>query len=443
MRIHPGLPFAGVLAACGTAPASTAPPCVAPSPTPVAPAAADARRAPPPEVGEILRAIDGERMKKDVERLAAFGTRHTLSDTASEARGIGAARRWIAAEMRRAGGGFEVALESHPVHADGKRIPRDVDVVDVVATLRGTSPRRDYMVAHYDSRRTDPMDAEHDAPGANDDASGVAVLLELARVLASRRFEDTIVLLATAGEEQGLVGAKEHVASLGGAPVRAVLNDDIVGDPAGGDPRVVRVFSRGDDESPARELARFAYDVSTWESLELAPRLVLRPDRVLRGGDHLAFSDAGIPAIRFVASGEDYTRQHQDVRVENGIAYGDTPEHVSAAYLAGVARTNAAVLVHLADAPDPPGDARVVAELSTDSHLRWTASPSPDVTGYEVVWRETTSATWSHALDVGRATEARVPVSKDDFLLGVRSYDARGYRSPVAPARPVAQEGTR
>ena len=382
-------------------------------------------------------------MKKDVDRLAAFGTRHTLSDTTSDTRGIGAARRWIEAEMRRAGGGFEVALEVHPVHADGKRIPRDVDVVDVVATLRGSSPRRDYVVAHYDSRCTDPMDAEHEAPGANDDASGVAVLLELERVLASRRFEDTVVLLATAGEEQGLVGAKEHVAALAGAPVRAVLDDDIVGDPAGGDPHVVRVFSKGDDDSPARELARFAVDVSAWEGLELAPRLVLRPDRVLRGGDHLAFSDAGIPAIRFVASGEDFARQHQDVRVDHGVAYGDTPDHVSAAYLAAMARTNAAVLVHLANAPDPPGQVRVVAELSTDSLLRWTASPSADVAGYEVAWRATTSATWEHARDVGRATEARLPVSKDDFFLGVRAYDTRGYRSPVAFARPVAQEGTR
>jgi hypothetical protein len=379
-------------------------------------------------------------MKADVDRLSAFGTRHTLSDTASPTRGIGAARRWLEAAFRTAGrGAFQVSLESHPVHPDGKRIPRDVDVVDVVAMLPGATPRRVYVVGHYDSRCTDPLDATHDAPGANDDASGVAILLELARVLPAHAFRSTIVLLATAGEEQGLVGAKEHVASLAGADVRAVLNDDIVGDPVRGDPRVVRVFSKGDDDSPARELARFVAETAAWERLDLTPMLVFRADRVLRGGDHLAFADAGIPAVRFTASGEDYTRQHQDVRVEGGVAYGDTPEHVDPGYLAGVARVNAAALVHLASAPEPPPEARVVAELSNDALLRWSPSRDADVAGYEVVWRATTSPTWEHARDVGRVVEARLPLSKDDLVFGVRAYDGRGYRSPVAPARPVAQ----
>jgi hypothetical protein len=334
---------------------------------------------------------------------------------------------------------LQVALEPHPVHPDGKRIPRDVDVVDVVAVLPGASPRRIYAVAHYDSRCSDPMDGTHDAPGANDDGSGVAVLLALARVLPGHAFRSTIVMLANAGEEQGLVGAKEHVASLAGADVRAVLNNDIVGDPARGDPHVVRVFSKGDDDSPARELARFVAQTAAWERLDLAPMLVFRPDRTLRSGDQMAFADAGIPAVRFTASGEDYTRQHQDVRVEGGIAYGDTPEHIDPAYLAGVARVNAAAIVHLASAPEPPPEAHVVAELSNDALVRWSPSRDSDVAGYEVVWRATTSPTWEHAIDAGRAVEKRLPLSKDDLAFGVRAYDARGYRSPVAPARLVAQ----
>jgi hypothetical protein len=284
------------------------------------------------------------------------------------------------------------------------------------------------------------MDASSDAPGANDDASGVAVLLELARVLSRHRCESTIVLLATAGEEQGLLGAKEHAATLrgAGADVAGVFNDDIVGDPAGGDPHTVRVFSKGDD-TPSRQLARFVAETAAWEKLDLAPALVLRADRIHRGGDHLAFDDAGFPAVRFTASSEEYSRQHQNVRVEGGIAYGDTPEHVDAAYLAAVARVNAAAAIHLADAPEPPRDARISDELSTDTLVRWSPSRDADVAGYEVVWRATTSATWEHARDVGRATEARLPLSKDDLFFGVRAYDAAGYRSPVAFAPPSAQ----
>jgi hypothetical protein len=403
-----------------------------------------APRASIPDVAKMLVEIDATRLKADVDRLAAFGTRHTLSDTTSETRGVGAARRWIENEMRKAGGGaVQVTAESHLVHADGKRVPRDVEVVDIVGVLPGVSPearsRRYYVVGHYDSRCSDPMNATSDAPGANDDASGVALVLELARVLSKRRLDATVVFLATAGEEQGLLGAKEHAATLTGVDVRGVLNDDIVGDPAGGDRHVVRVFSKGDDDSAARALARFALETGEQEHLEVRPEIVLRPDRTLRGGDHLSFSEAGFPAVRFTASAEDYARQHQDVRTENGVAYGDTPEHVDAAYLAGVARANAATLMHLANAPEPPPDARLVAELSNDTLLRWSPSHDGDVAGYEVVWRATTSATWEHVRDVGRATEARLPLSKDDSFFGVRAYDVHGYRSPVAFAHPVAQ----
>jgi hypothetical protein len=402
-------------------------------------------------------AIDSHRMKRDVETLAAFGTRHTLSDVASKERGIGAARAWILAELQRAGEGtsLRAALEPHTQPADGKRVPRDTDVEDVVAVLPGAMPeaagRRYYVVGHYDSRTTDVMDATSDAPGANDDASGVAVVLELARALAHQRFDATLVFLATAGEEQGLYGAKLHARAARDAAldVRAVLNDDIVGDPSGGDPRTIRVFSEGlplaladggvdeirrlaaENDSPSRELARFIADVADQVRSPLRPRLVFRPDRFLRGGDHLAFAELGYPAVRFTTPAESYARQH---------APTDTPGFVDEAYLASVARLQAEVLARLADAPAPPDDARILtADLSNDTLLRWKACAEPDVAGYEIVWRDTTSAAWQSAKDVGAVTEARLPMNKDDFLFGVRAYDRAGLRSPVAFARASAR----
>jgi Zn-dependent M28 family amino/carboxypeptidase len=392
-------------------------------------------------------------MKHDVETLAAFGTRHTLSDATSRDRGIGAARAWILSELQRAAAGtpMHVELEAHVQAADGKRIVRDTEVVDVVAVLPGAMPeasaRRYYVVGHYDSRTTDVMDATGDAPGANDDASGVAVVLELARVLSRERFDSTLVFLATAGEEQGLYGAKlhAHAARDAGLDVRAVLNLDIVGDPSGGDPSTVRVFSEGlplgmpdggvdeirrlasESDSPSRELARFIAEVADTARTAIRPRLVFRPDRALRGGDQLAFAEVGYPAVRFTAPAETYARQHSP---------GDVPAFVDAGYLANVARLDAEVLARLADAPAPPDQARVVtAELASDTVLRWAANPEPDVAGYDVVWRDTASPTWQASRDVGPALEVRLPLNKDDFFFGVRAYDRAGLRSPVAFAR--------
>ncbi len=429
---------------------------------------------PPADVAPMLAEIAPARVRAIVDKLVAFGTRHTLSDTTSETRGIGAARRWLkseleryAAESGRSGDlAMKVRLDAHTVAPDGKRIPREVEVDDVVAVLPGAmseaSRRRYYVVGHYDSRASDPLDATSDAPGANDDASGVAVALELARVMSKRRYDATLVFVATAGEEQGLFGAKllaKEAHDLG-EDVRAVLNDDIVGDPStasggAGQRGKVRLFSEGvpspvspeqlaeirrlsaESDSPSRELARFIGDVAHWQGLPVEPMLVFRPDRFLRGGDHLAFNELGIPAVRFTTVDETYARQHQNVRVEGGVHYGDTPEHVDADYLAGVARANGAALAHLANGPSTPPDIRVlVADLGYGADLRWSPSPEPDVAGYEVVWRETTSPVWQHARDVGPATKATLPdVSKDDCFLGVRAYDKAGYRSPVGFAR--------
>lgn len=418
---------------------------------------------PPKAVVEMLAAIDGDRMHRDVTALASFGTRHTSSNVADPKRGIGAAREHIRAELTKAGKRLDVAFDTHLVEPDGRRIAKTVEVVNVVATLPGSMPeaaaRHYYVIGHYDSRASDPMDAEIDAPGANDDASGVSVVLELARVMAPRSFDATIVFMATAGEEQGLIGADRHAraARESGVDIRGVLNNDIVGDPSSpvGDRNdtQVRLFSAALDawlldedlerirelssthDSTSRQLARFVDTVARWHALPVQAKLVFRHDRFLRGGDHTAFNASGFPAVRFCEVDEDYTRQHQDVRE----GFGDLVQFVDAKYLGGVARINAAALAHLANAPSTPPNARIVtAELTNDTTLRWDASPEPDVAGYEVVWRDTTSPRWDETKDVGDVTEATLPLSKDVYFFGLRAYDRDGYRSPVA--FPIAAE---
>ena len=417
----------------------------------------------------MMREVSAERVKANVEHLAAFGTRHTLSETDSETRGIGAARRWILGEFERyamqsgrAGDeAMEAFLDSNPVEPDGRRITRAVDVQNVIAVLPGSMPeargRLYYVLGHADSRASDANDFTSEAPGANDDASGVSLLMELARVMSSRRFDATIVLMATSGEEQGLYGAREHARKrvAMGADIRGVLNNDMVGDPRGPGGRMarheVRVFSEGlpagasaeqaaairrlgaENDSESRQLARYADEVAAMYQTSVRPRLIFRHDRFLRGGDHTPFNELGLAAVRFVDVYEDYTLQHQDVRTEDGIEYGDTPEHVDGGYLADVTRLNLAVLAHLANAPSSPGDARIItAALTNDTTVRWLASPEPDVAGYEVVWRATTSPVWEQSRDVGDVTEATIDLSKDNWVFGVRAYDHDGYRSPVA-----------
>ncbi|MCL4743045.1 MAG: M28 family metallopeptidase [Phycisphaerales bacterium] len=459
--------------------------------------------APPADtVAAALEAVSAERLRRDVDTLAAFGTRHTLSDTKSDTRGIGAARRWLHAEFERAvaDSGREgdlaprVWFDVHPVEPGG-RIARAVEVVNVVCEIPGSSPearvRHYYVLGHYDSRASDGNDAEGDAPGANDDASGVAACLELARVLSRMRLESTVVLMATAGEEQGLFGARLHAlnARRQGRTIGAVLNNDTIGDPSAPGGRSardrVRVFSEGvpvsmlfeqprtatvrdeepetpesrlrearnrlfgvsmlrrdggENDSPSRHLARYIAEVARQHATPVQPMLINRPDRYLRGGDHTPFNELGWPAVRFVEVYENYDRQHQDPRVEDGVQFGDLPEYVDAEYLADVTRLNAAVLVHLANAPSPPSRPRlIVAGLTNDTTLRWDASPEPDVAGYEVVWRETTAHEWQHVRDVGDVTEATINRSKDNWFFGIRAYDRDGYRSPVVTPSAATQ----
>jgi Zn-dependent M28 family amino/carboxypeptidase len=419
-------------------------------------------------VAAIVADVSPQRLRADVDLLAAFGTRHSLSSITDPARGIGAARRWlhdtfaaIGGESGRTGAeALRIDLDAHVVEP-GPRAPDGAEIVNVVCEIPGAMPeaagRLYYAVAHYDTRATDIMDADSDAPGANDDGSGTAALLELARVLAPRRFDATIVLLAVAGEEQALFGSRGHAAAARGAhrDLRMVLGADMIGDPTGPagqctDDRV-RVFSEGlpraleeqafraaaargeASDGPSRQVARYVADVARRESTAVQPQLVFRNDRFLRGGDHTSFVEQGFAGVRLTELHESYDRQHQDVRVEDGRSYGDLPEHVDATYLAGVTRLMAAVLAHAARAPSSPPDTRlVVSGLAYDSTLRWSPCPEPDTAGYEVVRRATTAPDWEHVHDVGDVTEATLPFTRDDWLFGVRAYDREGYRSPVA-----------
>ncbi len=428
----------------------------------------------PPEavVDRVVDSITSGPIASDIDKLVSFGTRHTLSRTDSETEGIGAARRWLASEFERyadeAGrDDVTVVLESHTVPADGRRIFEDAEVVNVVCMIPGSDPasrdRLYYIIGHYDSRASGANDIEAAAPGANDDGSGTAVCLAVARALMSEQLESTVIIMPVAGEEQGLYGARMHAAQAAdaGKDVRAVLSCDIVGDPTGPGGKEardrVRVFSEGiptallaeegramsavrmlrtlsaESDSTSRQLARYLTEVADIHDLPVKPMLIFRPDRFLRGGDHTAFNEAGFPAVRMTEVFENYDHQHQDVRTEDGRQFGDLPEFVDPEYIAGVAKLNAAAIVNLANAPSVPGNARIIAaELTNDTTLRWEASPESDVAGYEIVYRETTSAFWQDAIDVGNTTEGTLELSKDNWFFGVRSYDNDGYRSPAA-----------
>ncbi|MCA9279974.1 MAG: M20/M25/M40 family metallo-hydrolase [Phycisphaeraceae bacterium] len=438
-----------------------------------------AQEAPVETVARINRQISAERLMSTINSLVGFGTRHTLSNTESDTRGIGAARRWVHDQFTSYGGRLEPAFDPHQA-PPSRRIPDGAEVVNVIATLPGTMPeakdRYYYILGHLDSRASDAMDAESDAPGANDDASGVAALMELARVLANVPLDATIVFMATTGEEQGLIGARMHAeaARKANRNIAGVLNNDMIGTPVG--PRgetshnTIRVYSEGlpldavnsdsdrmgramqtirsissESDAPSRQLARFVAEVAKQHSLVIQPTLIHRPDRFLRGGDHTGFNEQGFTAIRIVDMWENYDHQHQDVRKEmvdgKEVQFGDLPEYVDADYLANTTRLNAAILIHLANAPSVPGNPRIVtAELSYDTLVRWEPSPEPDVAGYEVVWRDTTSNSWDNVLDVGKATEAEIKANKDMCFFGVRAYDIHGYRSPVGFATAARNE---
>ncbi|WP_405675405.1 M20/M25/M40 family metallo-hydrolase [Streptomyces sp. NBC_01511] len=419
-------------------------------------------QAPDRELRKLLKEIDADRIEATVRRLAAFGTRHTLSVQDDPERGIGAARDWILAEMKKyaavSGGRMTAELQSY-IQEPASRIPVATRITNVVATLRGSvAPDRVYVVAgHYDSRVTDVMDATSDAPGADDDASGVALVMELARVMAKRRPAATIVFAAVAGEEQGLYGSRYAATRFkaAGTDVQGMFTNDIIGssraDDGTRDPYTVRLFAEGvptsetpaqantrrsvggENDSATRQLARFVSDVGDNDATGMNVRVVYRRDRYLRGGDHIPFLEQGYPAARFTEPAEDFAHQHQDVRVEDGKQYGDLPEFCDFDYIARVTRVNGAVLWTLAQAPGTPREARIVtSNLTNDTELKWALGTEPDLAGYEVVWRETTEPEWTHVIKVGLKTTHTVDLSKDNVFFGVRAVNRDGRRSPVA-----------
>jgi hypothetical protein len=421
-----------------------------------------------PQIAAALKQISAEKIRANIEKLASFQTRSTLSaqDQASIAagHGIGAARKWIKSEFERysrdCGGRLEVKTDSF-TEQPADRIPKPTEITNVYAVLKGTDPENAKRVVlvtgHYDSRNSDTLDTTGVAPGANDDASGTAVSLECARVLSRLKFPATIIFLTVAGEEQGLNGS-HHFAQMAkseGWNIEAVLNNDIVGGDRNSqqDASVVRVFSEGvpsaatdtelklirnlggESDSPSRQIARYVGEVGRTYVVGLKPTLVFRLDRYLRGGDHISFNQQGFAAVRFTEYREDYHHQHQNVRTENGIEYGDVPKFVNFDYVANVSRLNAATLASLASAPAPPDKVRLVTkELENDSTLTWEPSPGSRTDAYEVLWRATTSAEWEHTQPVGNVTKTTLPISKDNVIFAVRAVDKEGHRSlPVVP----------
>jgi Peptidase family M28 len=425
------------------------------------------RQLPDPELRAVLREIDPRRIEATVRRLVAFGTRHTLSSQTDPVRGVGAARDWIyrqlSAYAAASGGRMTVAKQTF-VQPPASRVPVPTPITNVIATLRGsTEPGRIYVVTgHYDSRVSDVMNATSDAPGADDDASGVAAVMELARVMATRRTEATIVFAAVAGEEQGLYGS-DHMAQQfknANADVQAMFSNDIIGtgdahDGTANDPRSVRLFVEGvptsetpaqaavrqsvggENDGPSRQLGRFVAEVADNPMTGMNVRVIWRRDRYLRGSDHISFLLRGYPAARLTEPRENFAHEHQDVRVQDGIQYGDLIRFCDFAYIARVTRVNAAALWSLAQAPGTPTSVVIdTTQLTNATTLRWAASTATDLAGYEVLWRETTAPDWQHVLAVGNVTTVTIDLSKDNVFFGVRAVDRDGHRSPVAAPQP-------
>lgn len=427
------------------------------------------RRAPvDPEIQKMVREVSAKTIESNIRKLVSFGTRNTLSEQDNPARGIGAARDWIFSEFERFNrecGGCMVVEKQSFTQPKANRVPEPTVLTNVVATLRGTTdPTRVYVVSgHYDSMCSSPTDAKCDAPGANDDASGTATVIELARVMSKRKFDATIVFITVPGEEQGLLGAAHFAeeAKQKAMDIEGMFTNDIVGGALtrknSPNRNRVRVFSEGvpSDETPqqantrrsvggendsaSRQLARYIKEQADKYLKNFRVWMIYRRDRYLRGGDHIPFLERGFTAVRITEVDEDYTHQHQTLRTEKGVFYGDTPEFVDFEYTANVARVNLVALASLASAPARPRNVGIVtSRLTNDTELKWDANDDTDLAGYEVVWRDTTAAEWTNSVDVGNATTYLVKeMSKDNYFFGVRAVDKNGNKSPVVYPRPM------
>ena len=441
------------------------------------PAAASAQTAPPGEVlaiHDIVADVSAERIGQDIQTLVDFGTRHTLSETQSDTRGIGAARRWIHDEFERisaeCGGCLEVIYVSDTISGE-TRIPEPTEVVSVLAIQRGTlDPDRYVMMAgDIDSRVSDPLDGTSDSPGANDNASGVAGVIEAARVLSQREFAGSIIYAALSGEEQGLFGGQIVAAHAleQGWRIKAVLNNDMIGNIAGIDGVIdntsarifsegtrpletpeearLRRFTGGEVDSPSRNLARFIDRVADQYIPNLDTMMVYRLDRFRRGGHHRPFNEVGIPGVRIMETHEHYDRQHQDLRNEDGRHYGDTIDYVDFDFAAKLTSLNAAAPALMAGAPPFPSDVEIEGAVSPDTTLRWSApdaDAAANLAGYRIYWRYTDQPQWQYSRYVGNVTEYTLEnVVIDNFFFGVASVAEDGSESPVVFPGPAGSFG--
>ncbi|MCB9954413.1 MAG: M28 family peptidase [Caulobacterales bacterium] len=423
---------------------------------------------------EAAGVVSADRIEGDIRTLVGFGTRHTLSETQSDTRGIGAARRWVKAEFERiskeCGGCLEVITVSDFVEGE-ERIPNRTEVVNVIAVQRGSlDPDRVVMMSgDIDSRVSDPLNGVSDSPGANDNASGLAGTIEAARVLSKYKFAGTIVYAGLSGEEQGLFGGKilAKYALDHGWRVKAVLNNDMIGNIEGidgiTDNTTARVFSEGvritetaeearqrrfsggEVDSPSRNLARYIDRMADRYIPNLDVMMVYRLDRFSRGGHHRPFNEAGMPGVRIMETHENYNRQHQDLRTENGIAYGDVIEGVNFDYARKLTALNVVTLAGLASAPPFPAEVTIDGAVSPSTHLKWkkaTGKAAKNLAGYRVYWRLTDAPQWTHSLDVGLVDEATLEnVVIDNYYFGVASVAKDGTESPVVFPGPMGSFG--
>ena len=412
---------------------------------------------------DIAEAVSATRIAADIRTLAGFGTRNTLSDTVSDVRGIGAARRWIKSEFeaisKACGDCLEVSFQGGVVKAgENSRVPVDTEIVNVVAIKRGNRYPDRYLImsGDIDSRASDVNDAEIDAPGANDNASGMAGAMEAARVLSAYDFPVSIAFVGLSGEEQGLFGGKflaEH-ARTEGWDIVGVLNNDMIGNIEGIDGvidnRTFRIFSEptpvteteqqrkirrytgGEVDGVSRQLARVVHRLTRQYMPEMNPKMIYRLDRFGRGGHHRPFNDAGYAAVRIMEAHENYNRQHQDIRVENGVRYGDVIEGVNFDYAGKLTAVNAITLASLAWAPPAPRQVRIGGAVMPSTVLEWTPADDPDLAGYKIYWRDTTAPQWQNSRFVGKVDRFTLEnVIIDNYLFGVAAVSRGGHESPV------------
>lgn len=420
------------------------------------------------EIQAMVKQVSADSMKSYIARMVSFGTRHSMSDTTSLTTGIGAARRWVASKFfqfrKQTGATMSVALESCEI-PPGNRIPRKVTMKNVVATLKGSDTNDDRVLlvsGHLVSRNSNGSDSVGLAPGANDDASGVAVVLELARVMSSRKFPCTIIFIAVQGEEQGLLGARCMAQKMRANNVNliAMLNNDIVGNSVASETgskndKTVRVFSemipsaeseeekktreslKSENDSPSRQLARYIKEVAEPYVKGFTTTINMRPDRYLRGGDHTPFLQNDFVAVRFTEFNENYTQQHQNVRTENNIQYGDLPQFVDYPYAANVARLNLATLASLAKAPGAPQSVKMKINLDNMTYLSWEApTKGPKPSGYQILMRETFQPFWESRIFV-TDLKAELPFSKDNYFFAVQAVGENGQLSQIVMPVPV------